>query len=305
MKKFLINSILLLLFILVSVLLIIKIVPPIIRNNNDYVGASIDKEKRLNSINRPKIIFVGGSNLAFGLNSKAIEDSTGYPVVNMALHAGLGLDFILNEAVGGIKKNDICLLSLEYNLGKRPDIKLLTQLSDLNSKGKKYIDLTTNETISYYVYDIQRCLTTSIKMLGKSFSNSIYLRNGFTKEGDLTTYFDRPNVPYMVPDFGTIDYSDKIKKINEFVEACNSKGAKTYFVFPTCQDSTYLGNKKSITAFAAKLHSTIMCPILNTPESMVFKSENYFNSEYHMNKKGRVLRTQKMIEIIKENKIID
>ncbi|HPG73671.1 MAG TPA: hypothetical protein PLM49_05215, partial [Bacteroidales bacterium] len=61
------------------------------------MAAIIDKHKRIDSIKSPKIIFAGGSNLPFGIDSKMIQDSLHTPVVNLGLHAGLGLDFMLNE----------------------------------------------------------------------------------------------------------------------------------------------------------------------------------------------------------------
>src|SRR4051812_8219671 len=70
---------------------------------NDFMAAIIDKHKRINQINSPKIIFAGGSNLTFGLNSEEVEKEFSVPVVNLGLHAGLGLTFILNELKATIK----------------------------------------------------------------------------------------------------------------------------------------------------------------------------------------------------------
>ena len=304
MKKFFITISVFSLLIILSLFGIIKIISPLIRNTNDYVGASIDKEKRLATIQTPKIIFVGGSNLAFGTNSKMIEDSTHYPVVNMGLHAGLGLDFMLSEVTSGVKKGDIVLLSIEYNLDDRPDLKLLTQTIDLNPIAKQYISFNINEGLGYYVYDIQRCLTSSIKTLGKKFSNNIYLRNGFTAEGDLTTYFTMPDIPFLIPKMVLTDYSSRISKINNLVETCSSRGAKIYFIFPTCQKSTYVANKDFINKYADIFHKALKCPILGSPETFVYADNNYFNSEYHLNKYGRQLRSADIIKLLKANKLV-
>ena len=64
---------------------------------NNYLASSIDKHYRLDSLGSPRLILVGGSNLAFGVDSKYMEQRLGMPVVNMATHAGLGMDFILSE----------------------------------------------------------------------------------------------------------------------------------------------------------------------------------------------------------------
>src|SRR5258708_4132609 len=101
MKRFFLKAGILSFAIILTVVIIILFLLPALRDPNDYLGASAEKEKRENSISRPKIILVGGSNLAFGINSEIIEKEFKMPVVNMGLHAGLGLEFTLNEAIGG------------------------------------------------------------------------------------------------------------------------------------------------------------------------------------------------------------
>lgn len=61
--------------------------------NDNYDAALVDKVDRLKSITEPKIILVGDSNVAFGINSKKIEEELGMPVVNLGLHGALGNAF--------------------------------------------------------------------------------------------------------------------------------------------------------------------------------------------------------------------
>src|SRR2546423_1761854 len=46
------------------------------------------------SIQTRKVIFVGGSNLRFGLDEQSLSEKLGVPVVNYGLHASLGIDLI-------------------------------------------------------------------------------------------------------------------------------------------------------------------------------------------------------------------
>ena len=57
---------------------------------NDFLAAIIDKHQRLESFSTPVTIFAGGSNLAYGLDSDMLTQELQSPVVNLALHAGLG-----------------------------------------------------------------------------------------------------------------------------------------------------------------------------------------------------------------------
>ena len=56
----------------------------------NYQASLIDKVQRLESIHEPKIVLIGDSNLAFGIDSEKIEEAFDMPVVNMGLHGGLG-----------------------------------------------------------------------------------------------------------------------------------------------------------------------------------------------------------------------
>ncbi len=64
-------------------------------NPDDYLAILIDKHKIAEKINTPKIILVGGSNLAFGIDTKVLGEYLGIPVANMGLRAELGVDFML------------------------------------------------------------------------------------------------------------------------------------------------------------------------------------------------------------------
>ena len=62
----------------------------------NYEAAILDKTNRLRSIKEPKIILIGNSSLAFGMDSEMVERSIGMPVVNMGLHGALGNAFCEN-----------------------------------------------------------------------------------------------------------------------------------------------------------------------------------------------------------------
>jgi hypothetical protein len=87
-----------------------------LRSEQNYLAATLEKHARLKSAPSPRLILVGGSNLAFGINSEALGQALGREVVNMGLVGGLGLDFMLHEVAPAVRKGDLVLLSLEYDL---------------------------------------------------------------------------------------------------------------------------------------------------------------------------------------------
>ena len=78
MKKF-INNILLIAGILITLILAITMLP---MEQDGYLQAYNKKCQLLEDTPSPRIIFVGGSNLAFGLDSQRIKDSLNINVIN-------------------------------------------------------------------------------------------------------------------------------------------------------------------------------------------------------------------------------
>lgn len=76
----------------------------------NYQASLIDKVQRLESIHEAKIVLIGDSNLAFGIDSEKIEEAFGMPFVNMGLHGGLGNAFHEEMARLNIAEGDIYII---------------------------------------------------------------------------------------------------------------------------------------------------------------------------------------------------
>src|SRR5512138_1550398 len=83
-------------------------------DQNKYIAAIQDKEALLLNTKSPRIIFVGGSNLAFGIDSKRVEEELGLSVINFGLHADLGMETSLNFIEKHAAPGDIIVLVPEY-----------------------------------------------------------------------------------------------------------------------------------------------------------------------------------------------
>ena len=60
-----------------------------------------------------RVIFVGGSNVLFGVNARSLEKLIGVPVVPYGTHAGLGMDLISARASEIVRAGDIVVFSPE------------------------------------------------------------------------------------------------------------------------------------------------------------------------------------------------
>ncbi|TKC05274.1 hypothetical protein [Pedobacter frigoris] len=267
------------------------------------VAAIIDKHERIKKINSPRLIITGGSNAFYGINSAKLRDSLNLDVCNMALFAGFGLDFMLNELKDELKSNDIVLLSIEYFLPSRINPKAEEQLIRYYPNSIKYLnkDISTKEKLLNPIkLNIESVQNFVLKPL--TSKSSIFIQTRLTNEyGDAIGNLNFKNPAHS--DFAVkFEYKDweGIAKLNQFLEIAALKNVKVLFVFPPIPEVTYNINKDIIARLEADLKSRLKIQVLCTPQDMVFDDNLFFDTEYHLNKFGRELRTNKLIEMIKD-----
>jgi len=75
------------------------------------------KIARAEQVKAPRrILLVGGSSTHFGLSAEELQEKLGIPVLNLGLHAGLGLDAIDKLVQDEIRPDDIVILFPEHDL---------------------------------------------------------------------------------------------------------------------------------------------------------------------------------------------
>jgi len=291
-------------------------------DENNFYGALIDKNKLLESTPSPRIIFVGASNLAFGLDSKKIHDELGINVVNMGLHGDFGLDFILNDVKYNLKQGDIVVLAIEYYLDKI-DYKTLSYAMHLYPEGEKfvnhnfdyyeqmagyYVDLSQHLRKEFFNYVFGKVLklkeakvftTTALN----SYDTLIYSRHAFNSYGDVVSHLDKARVKDI---HGRIhlkeeDYGKCIDDLNDFYDYVLQHGGKVLFTFPSYPQTEYEKNLKPIKNFEQQLKDGLKIPIIMKPEDTVFPDSLFFDTVYHLTAEGREMRTDKVINAIRKN----
>jgi len=263
MRKFILN----IFFLIVILGSLYAIVSANIKTNqtvfNDYTAAIIDKHSRIKEINAPKIIFAGGSNLAFGLNSEEVEKEFSVPVVNLGLHGGLGLKFILNELKSVIKNKDVVFLSIEYFQGNNGNYGLKNNISKNYGEAKKYYTTNLIDDAFIHIDKTREFIKTKIdERTGIDFDFStksklvplVYSRESFDKYGDFIGHLGK-----IAPDklrdrrIFTYIYWPGIEEINEFAIFAKKKNVSVFFLYPNYPDSQFKKNEKVINMLSQDL----------------------------------------------------
>lgn len=308
MKKFVIRVLIFCFSFLLLITLALFIIPNKKIENNSLF-ANIDKHNRLDSLPSPKIIFVGGSNLAYGLDSKEIEDRIGLPVVNMGLHAGFGMKFMMNEVIPSVKKGDIVVLSPEYHhfysdvfWGEKV---LVALLFDVDKRNFRFIDIQQfahlfPNTIEYGVSKLMLKQIDIMDAGGGDTYERVYMRNSFNKYGDENMHWTYPNEKMMgmaVPAQDVQLNEKAIKSVANFKNKVEKNQATFILLPPAFQQTSYSNYLPVINKINDALVKQNTPFVLDTSEG-AFADSLFFNTIFHLNKEGVDLRTSKVMKIL-------
>lgn len=302
MRK-LISNLFLLGFMAAVVISVVVAISP--HDTGNYLAASMDKYRLLHSTESPKIILVGGSNLAFSVDSEKIEKRFGLPVVNMGLHGDLGLRFMLNEAEPALGNGDIVLIFPEYELFYK--IPLDGYSRELGSVIKFCPDCVSGISTPGQIFNVaagflqmaEGDILRSIKRPSKP--EKIYFRQAFNGRGDLISHLKQAdNLPpnNHVAQIQIISPNLAINELNSFYLFASSVNARVYFIFPAIPINEYNAQSEKFRAFYDLLTSELEIPILGKPQDFIYPEEYFYDTVYHMNRLGRDARTKRIVEFL-------
>ncbi len=306
---------------LASAMALVALVATAIPEANDYALATLKKHARLAADVPRKIVFVGGSNLAFGLDSPAIERATGTHVVNMGMDGFFGLRFMLQEVKDSLKPSDVVAVSLEYDgFYKPPDgtPAELFMVFKANPRAFGYLTWSqrtaTLKTVPYVAQQkVLRLLREGVDLARRGggeeggstsaaqdrLANSVGSLAGFNDQGDLTSHLgvkwpfergDELNISELPVDM------DAVRLLVDFTKEMNARGVTVFVTYTPIAQSYYDRHKRTLADLHALLARSAPLVVPRPPEDFVFREEWFFDTVFHLTAEGRVVRTQKVID---------
>lgn len=280
------------------------------KGNDGYLGAIVDKHNYANRTKPPRVIFCGGSNVAFGINSKRIADSLGIPVVNLGIVGSLGLDFMLNEAKNVARPGDVIILSTEYYLTIDGTYAAKKEAQRVFPPASDFFKPTLRQAINdFFMEDLQKNFTvTFYKLTGRNRkgypTNVVYSRSSFNSYGDVVRNFSKnPSHAFLNNFQMAYTYYDGIALLNSFKGYADDNNLKVYFLYPPFPQSLYRQKMDVINRYAGDFNADLRIKKLNNPPDAVLPDSLFYDTEYHLIPAGRELRTHQIIELLKREKI--
>lgn len=303
MQKFLLNIILFLLF-NIGVVFLIFFLPATPKSSQSLLFISKNKLELLKQTPGPRMVFIGGSNLSFGLSSQLIKDSLGLNPINMGIHASLGLNFMMSQYLNHANKGDIVVLIPEYqqyldNLAEGTDGEELARMV-FDVDLRNFFILNSKQRIQIFstLPKILKSRFSLNEYLGYEF-DFIYSKYVYNEFGDVNTKYLSHKKDFN-PDESfnnsTVNHN-LINGIIFFKDFLKKQEIPLFISFPGYQEVSFNHSQKKI----IQIHSILKknkFDIVGTPEMFRMHDTFMLNSPYHLNKLGVKHRTNLLINCI-------
>jgi hypothetical protein len=296
MKKFLMQIAIFML--LVILILSLGLFLPATSRSKSESYFIILKDSLLANVDSPRMIFIGGSNLSYGLNSQMIKDSLNVNPINMGITTDVGLiKYIFDKTAQYLKKGDIIIAPLEYHHFTFKYNHASFSLLNIVMVDKEYREFLHVQQMVDLLFYLPKYSVS--KLDPRNYFTS--KRRLFNQYGDDCSHWGMENRTFLP--YGRLDDFNPqiIEKIKDFEKIVEGKGATFYLAYPPYLAESFYKSEDIIATICAELEKNFK--VLGTPERYMMPDSLMFNTSYHLNKKGADIRTARLIEDIKTAKI--
>ncbi len=280
-----------------------------------FLSAALDKERLFITQKPPRIVTVGGSNVAFGIDSQILNDELGANPVNLGLNGTFCMDYMLNQVRNLSEETpnaqgDIIILSFEYQHFEK--------FVGLGSIFRDIVTIDPHLIRHTGKRDVKSILDNGWNMVGETLRFSLsksaketppippYSRDAFNYYGDIKHQYMTQSVGGAYKEFQlhATRYSidDAIERMNDFADEMEARGDEVYFLFPAISDYTYNLHQVQIDKIGARILDKATFPVLNTPQEAIHPADEFLDSPYHLTNFGREKHTRDLIAALRGQK---
>ena len=276
--------------------------------DNVFVAALGDKYERLYSVKEPKLVVVGGSSVAFGLDSELLSRYTGREVVNFGLYATLGSKVMLDLSEGGLNPGDVVVFTPEPEAGTMSLYFGADSVWQAIDVTPELFDKIPNED-KEKLYDAFEVYRADKEKYADAKPNppGIYNRKSFNEYGDIAVarpynLMAKGYDSNTIFDFDTDIISDDfIDYFNQYVARLEEKGVSVYFSFcPINELSLAEGVDEDVLyAYQTYLAKKLACPIISDVNDYIMDWGYFYDTNMHLNDAGVTARTNMLIRDVR------
>ena len=303
---------LLLLALLPASLLITGVALPDYYQDSYYAELSL-MYRRLKETEGPKIVVVGGSNVAFGLDSALLEELLAekgfdYTVCSFGLYAAVGTSAMLDLSRNTLHEGDLVILAFEPSSETMSSYFGTTAFWKCAENAPELLLAVSRDKQAalfgnYISYLQERYGIYTSGILPQV--EGVYAKDSFNERCDLI--FDRAGnaMPLGYDTAEPVDLDavtvaeDFAEQVNEYCRLAEKAGVRVCLSFsPVNRTALTDPSQEAVGAYFGLCNSTFVCPVISDPNSYILDSGWFYDSNFHLNTAGAVVRTCALAEDI-------
>lgn len=272
-----------------------------------YLGELADKYYRLRMTEtEPRIIVIGGSSVAFGINSQMMEENLGMPTVNFGLYGPLGTAIMMDLTRGHIHEGDIVILAPETD----------HQTMSMYFNGEAMWDACDSDFTmlfkvrphdwgemlgSFWTYAQKKF---QFYLYGKPQPDGVYDHDSFNEYGDIDFRRDEPVMndwfdPEVLVDLDpSIVDDDYIDYVNRYIAYCELQGATVYWSWPPMNGLSVKQDLAGMLEYATFVREHFHCQMISDITDYIMDAGYFYDTNYHVTDRGVIEHTAQLIQDI-------
>lgn len=309
--KGVLTAVLLLAVIPVMLFLAAFCTPPVF--SETYYGELGPMYDRLKSAGGPKIVIVGNSAAAFGVDSALIERELHacgqeYTVCCFGLYGTIGSKAMLDMAEGCIKTGDVVIFLPETESRAMSTFTSGTELwRAIDSSGPLLLALAKNNAgklLAGFTGYVQEKIPYALE--GKTASPSgVYARASFDENCVMRARRPENVMPGGYDANTPVSFSDALPDgdfaayLNRFAEKMRKKGAVFCLSFAPMNERAVTEDGIGPEGFFDALYESLDLRIITDPRTRILGAEWFYDTNFHMNEAGMQMHSLLLVEDIK------
>lgn len=283
---------------------------------NSYMGELKYKYSRLKNTTGKRIIIVGGSAMAFDIDSSLIKENfPEYEIINLGMYAGLGTATVLDMAISYCHDGDIIIFAPEQNpqtLSLYLGSEYAWQAVDGAFNMLPFF-LRSEKNISLMAAAFPKFAARKIKMFVTDSApnpDSVYRKSAFNEYGDIADNLSQ-NIMINGLDTDTPISYEQGSLTNEYITYLNTCGASALkrnatLVFAYCPSNKAAVTKaddpdfeSTIDEYGLFLKNALTINIIGNPNDSIMDMEWFYDTNFHLNSSGKIFYTRLLIRNLK------
>ena len=275
-----------------------------------FLGELKYKCRRLDEAPGQRLVVLGGSAVAFGVDSALLEAQlSDYTPVNFGLYAALGTPVMMELSLPALREGDIVILCPEQQaqaLSGYVGGEALWQGVDgafslLRRTSRRDWDALAGAFPRFAAGKLG-CVLSGQAPSGEG----VYCRASFDAQGDIVSPLCRSNrmpglwdVNMPVSFRPGLASPEWIALTNDYIHTLQARGVQVWYHFCPMNAAAVAASEQEVEDYYDWLQGELDCPIAGDPRQCIMDAAWFFDTNFHLNASGKTVFTRQLLRDIK------